>query len=64
VIQSGEIILPVEVKSGIKGSMQSLRIFMEEKNSKSGIRTSLENFGCFDNIDIYPLYAISNILKI
>jgi len=62
VIQSGEIILPVEVKSGIKGSMQSLRIFIEEKNSKSGIRTSLENFGCFDNIDIYPLYAISNIL--
>jgi predicted AAA+ superfamily ATPase len=64
VIQSGETILPIEVKSGTRGSMQSLRIFMEEKNSKLGIRTSLENFGCFDNIEIYPLYAISNILKL
>ena len=62
VIQNGETILPVEVKSGIRGSMQSLRIFMDEKNSQSGIRTSLENFGCFDNIEIYPLYAISNVL--
>ena len=62
VIQSGETIRPIEVKSGIKGSMQSLRIFMEEKNSNLGIRTSLENFGCFNNIEIYPLYAISNIL--
>jgi hypothetical protein len=42
--------------------MQSLRIFMDEKNSKKGIRTSLENFGCFDNIEIYPLYAISNVI--
>jgi predicted AAA+ superfamily ATPase len=60
-IQRGETILPVEVKSGTRGSMQSLHIFMEEKNSKLGIRTSLENFGFFDNIEIYPLYAISNI---
>jgi len=64
VIQCGETILPVEVKSGTRGSMQSLRIFMEEKNSKLGIRTSLENFGRFDNIEIYPLYAISNILEL
>lgn len=64
VIQSGETVLPVEVKSGTRGSMQSLRIFMEEKTSKRGIRTSLENFGYFDNIEIYPLYAISNILEL
>jgi hypothetical protein len=43
--------------------MQSLHLFMKEKNSLKGIRTSLENFGCFDNIEIYPLYAISNILQ-
>ena len=62
VIQRGETILPVEVKSGTQGSMQSLRLFMEEKHSQSGIRTSLENFGQINSIDIYPLYAISNIL--
>jgi predicted AAA+ superfamily ATPase len=63
VIQQGELIVPVEVKSGTRGSMQSLRIFMDEKNSKKGIRTSLENFGRFDNIEIYPLYAISNVIR-
>jgi len=62
VVQTGETILPVEVKSGASGSMQSLRIFMEEKKSKTGIRTSLENFNHFDNIAVYPLYAISNII--
>ena len=60
-IQKGEQIIPIEVKAGTKGSMQSLRIFMEEKRCYRGIRTSLENFGHVDNIDIYPLYAIANL---
>lgn len=62
VIQLGGQIYPIEVKSGIKGSMQSLRVFMESKHSSRGIRTSLENFSVLDNILIYPLYAIKNIL--
>ncbi|MDR0515497.1 MAG: ATP-binding protein [Fibromonadaceae bacterium] len=61
VIQKNNSIVPIEVKSGLKGAMPSLRLFMQEKNSKIGIRTSLENFGKIDNIEIYPLYAISNI---
>jgi predicted AAA+ superfamily ATPase len=56
-------IVPVEVKSGTKGAMQSMRLFMQEKNSPLGIRTSLENFGKVGDIDIYPLYAISNVVK-
>ncbi|MDR0830787.1 MAG: ATP-binding protein [Prevotellaceae bacterium] len=63
VIQRGENIVPVEVKSGTKGSMQSMFLFLKEKNRKYGIRTSLENFGKFDNIQIYPLYAIGNAIK-
>ena len=63
VIELGSKIVPVEVKSGIKGKMQSLRIFMEEKNSKLGIRTSLENFNRLGNIKIVPLYAIGVIIK-
>lgn len=63
VIQSGTDIIPVKVKSGTKGSMQSLKIFMKEKKSKYGIRTSLENFSNYENIKVVPLYAISNILK-
>jgi predicted AAA+ superfamily ATPase len=61
VVQNNDRILPIEVKSGTKGSMQSLRLFMEEKNIERGIRTSLENFGQMENMDIYPMYAISNV---
>ena len=61
VVQLGARILPVEVKSGSKGSMQSMRLFMEAKGIAKGIRTSLENFSCYDDILVYPLYAIRNI---
>jgi len=58
VIQRGERIIPVEVKSGSSGKMQSLNIFMSEKNSEYGIRTSLENFSFYNGIKVYPLYAV------
>jgi len=63
IIQRGEEIIPVEVKSGTQGAMQSLRLFMKEKGIKKGIRTSLENFAYYDNIEVYPVYAISTILS-
>jgi predicted AAA+ superfamily ATPase len=63
VIELDNKIVPIEVKSGIKGKMQSLRIFMEEKKSKFGIRTSLENFARMEKITIIPLYAIGAIYK-
>ncbi|MCL2186418.1 MAG: AAA family ATPase [Treponema sp.] len=62
-VQKGSKIIPIEVKSGTQGSMQSLRLFMKEKRIDRGIRTSLENFGRYENIDIYPLYAIGNLVK-
>jgi predicted AAA+ superfamily ATPase len=61
-IQKGEEIVPIEVKAGTQGAMQSLRWFMKEKNRKKGIRTSLENFACYEDIDVYPMYAISNVI--
>lgn len=62
VIQRDGAILPIEVKSGHSGSMQSMFIFLKEKGMDYGIRCSLENFCQYDNIKVYPLYAISNIL--
>ncbi len=62
-IQQGEQIIPIEVKAGTQGSMQSLWVFMNEKKIEKGIRTSLENFGRYDNIEVYPMYAISNLKK-
>lgn len=61
VVQVGSTICPIEVKSGVKGSMQSMRVFLREKNLSVGIRTSLENFSRYDDILVYPLYAIKNI---
>ena len=61
-IQRGEQIIPIEVKAGTQGAMQSLRWFMKEKGIKTGIRTSLENFAHYENIEVYPIYAISNLL--
>jgi predicted AAA+ superfamily ATPase len=56
-------IIPVEVKAGTKGSMQSMFLFLNEKKSPFGIRFSLENFSEFDRIKVYPLYAVSNFIK-
>ena len=57
VIQKGRRILPIEVKAGTKGSMQSLFLFLKEKNIPGGIRISLENFGKTNHIQIFPIYA-------
>jgi hypothetical protein len=35
---------------------------MKEKSSKKGVRISLENFGRFNNLEIYPLYAVKNVI--
>ena len=61
VIQLHDKIIPLEVKSGTKGTMQSMHLFLKEKKSDFGIRLSLENFSALDNIKVFPLYAVMNI---
>ena len=63
VIQQKEEILPLEVKAGTKGAMQSMFLFLHEKNTEKGIRISLENFGQMEKIDIYPLYGVWNLVN-
>jgi uncharacterized protein len=58
VVQIQNDIVPIEVKAGTKGSMQSLYRFLEEKNKTYGIRTSSENFTQMGQVKIIPLYAI------
>jgi len=62
VVQRGSAIVPVEIKSGLQGTMQSLRLFITEKKAPLGIRSSLENFGALPQIDIVPLYALGTLL--
>ena len=63
-IQKNEDIIPIEIKSGKRGSMQSLHLFLKEKQSPYGIRSSSENFCAYENIKVIPLYAIGNIYHI
>jgi len=56
-----EKIIPLEVKAGTKGTMQSIFLFLKEKNLQHGIRVSLENFSRYSNIEVYPLYALENL---
>ena len=62
-VQRNEKIIPLEVKAGTQGAMQSLRWFMKEKNIETGVRISLENFAYYENITVYPMYAVSNLLN-
>lgn len=72
-VRNGHV-LPVEVKAGRQGSMQSMWLFMRKKKLYDGVRTSLEHFGSLEymdkeadnavrHIDIVPLYALSNLNK-
>lgn len=54
-------IFPIEVKAGTKGEMQSMFIFLEEKELTEGVRSSLENFGRYDRVITIPIYALSRI---
>ena len=62
-IQKDQDIIPIEVKSGTKGSMQSLYLFLKEKKRPYGIRFSLENYSSYGQIRSYPLYSVANIVQ-
>lgn len=63
VIQQAGDIVPVEIKSGTRGQMQSMRLFMDERGLSRGIRISLENFSKLDRIEILPLYAATRLIS-
>jgi len=71
IVQRGVAIIPVEVKAGTKGQMQSLYRFIAEKGARYGVRTSLENFSTFSakvgdksaKVDVIPLYVIGECMS-
>lgn len=58
VVQIGNAVIPIEVKSGSRGSMQSMRMFLDSHPSPYGIRTAMEPFAHYANIQVVPLYAL------
>lgn len=63
VIQYQNKVLPIEVKSGSKGSMQSIYVFLNEKQLEGGIRFSLENYLIYNNIKVIPLYGVAELIS-
>ena len=63
VVQFGDEILPIEVKSGKRGTMKSLGILMREKGLRRAVRTSEENFGRIAGgaICVLPLYFVGEL---
>lgn len=61
----GGQIIPIEVKAGTRGKMQSLYGFMTKHSSAFGIRSSLENAASFTHnnflVKVIPLYALSSL---
>ena len=64
VINKSDNIIPVEVKSGTKGSMRSMYIFLDEKKRNTGCRFSLEPCTSYNKIVTYPLYAVSDYMSL
>ncbi len=54
-------VLPIEVKAGARGQMQSMHLFLNARQLDEGLRVSAENFAAYDNIKTLPIYAIKNI---
>ncbi|MCK9582621.1 MAG: ATP-binding protein [Endomicrobiales bacterium] len=64
VIVIDSLIFPIEVKAGKTGTLKSLRLFLEEKQSHFGIRFSQEKLSYFDNVLTLPLYMAEQLQRI
>lgn len=64
IINIGTEILPIEVKAGRTGTLKSLKLFLEEKKTKFGIRISQEKLSYHDRIFSLPLYMIEQLPRI
>lgn len=61
-VQCGEQIVPIEVKSGYGSTLRSLHIFLKShQKSDFGIRFSSYNYSIVDKLDSRPLYAAASL---
>ncbi len=61
-IQQGQYVIPVEVKSGHGTTLRSMHAFLQDHaQSPYGIRFSENNYSIFQKLHSYPLYAIAKV---
>ena len=58
ILQKGNEIISVEVKTGTRTKSKSLIMFVEKYKPSYSIRISSKNFGYENNIKSVPLYAV------
>jgi hypothetical protein len=62
-LETPQGIVPIEVKSGRRGQMQSLRVFCEGHAISHAVRLSLEPFSAYQNTRVIPLYAVAAAMR-
>ena len=60
-IQSGNRIVPMEVKSGLNVNAKSLRSYRERYNPQISIRASMKNLRLDDGLLNIPLYLLGEL---
>ncbi len=63
VIDTGQTIIPIEVKAEENLQAKSLRVYQEKFKPKVAVRTSMANYRVDGNLINLPLYAITEILE-
>jgi len=58
ILQRGEEVIPVEVKTGIHTKSRSLAVYRERYAPAHAVRISQKNFGLENGIKSIPLYAV------
>ena len=60
-----DTIIPIEVKSGSRGRLKSMRRFLDENGALSpfGIRFSSHAYSVLDDLRSLPLYAVSTLTQ-
>jgi len=58
ILQRGEEVIPVEVKTGIHTKSRSLAVYRERYAPAHAVRISQKNFGLENGIKSVPLYAV------
>lgn len=61
VIQHGELVVPVEVKSGLNVRSRSMRVYREKYNPPAAIRFSMQNLRLDKGLLNIPLYLIDQL---
>jgi hypothetical protein len=62
-IQKNALVVPIEVKSGHKGRMKSMKIFKDAYKPKQAIKISQAMYNDEHEVLELPLYAVEYLIK-